>query len=60
MIKKLLLLMLALVAYDATAKRPNIVFILTDDQRFDAMGFMDRYSFWKLRIWIAFATRECI
>lgn len=45
MIKKLLLLMLALVAYDATAKRPNIVFILTDDQRFDAMGFMDRYPF---------------
>tara|TARA_B110000003_G_scaffold266846_1_gene294366 strand:- start:47 stop:2224 length:2178 start_codon:yes stop_codon:yes gene_type:complete len=25
--------------------RPNIVFILTDDQRFDAMGFMGHYPF---------------
>ncbi|MDH7482511.1 MAG: sulfatase-like hydrolase/transferase [Armatimonadota bacterium] len=28
-------------------KRPNILFILTDDQRYDAMGFMGRPSFLK-------------
>ncbi len=28
-------------------ERPNIVFILTDDQRYDAMGFMGRPSFLK-------------
>jgi N-acetylglucosamine-6-sulfatase len=26
---------------EAPARRPNIVFILTDDQRYDAMGFLD-------------------
>jgi len=29
----------------AELRRPNIVFILTDDQRFDAMGFMGAYPF---------------
>ena len=27
------------------ARRPNIIFILTDDQRYDAMGFMGAYPF---------------
>lgn len=31
----------------APAKRPNFVFILTDDQRYDAMGFMGRPLFLK-------------
>jgi len=28
-------------------RRPNIIFILTDDQRYDAMGFMGAYPFLK-------------
>ncbi|MDI6829442.1 MAG: twin-arginine translocation signal domain-containing protein, partial [Armatimonadota bacterium] len=28
-------------------KRPNILFMLTDDQRYDAMGFMRRLPFLK-------------
>ncbi len=31
----------------APAKRPNLIFILTDDQRYDAMGFMGRVPFFK-------------
>lgn len=31
----------ALAATDATASRPNIIFILTDDQRYDELGFMN-------------------
>ncbi|MCX6374955.1 MAG: sulfatase-like hydrolase/transferase [Armatimonadetes bacterium] len=32
---------------DDSGGRPNILFILTDDQRYDAMGFMGRPSFLK-------------
>ena len=32
---------------EADPKRPNILFILTDDQRYDAMGFMGKPSFLK-------------
>lgn len=31
----------------APAKRPNLIFILTDDQRYDAMGFMGHTRFLK-------------
>ncbi|WP_271079554.1 sulfatase family protein [Aurantiacibacter sp. MUD61] len=31
----------AAIAQDQAAERPNIIFILNDDQRFDAMGFID-------------------
>ena len=31
----------------APAKRPNLIFILTDDQRYDAMGFMGHTPFLK-------------
>jgi arylsulfatase A-like enzyme len=33
--------------YDSTQKKPNIIFILTDDQRYDAMGFVGNYPFLK-------------
>ena len=28
-------------------KKPNIIFVLTDDQRYDAMGFTGKYPFLK-------------
>lgn len=33
--------LLAMSAQQAAPKRPNIIFILTDDQRYDAIGFLD-------------------
>jgi len=43
----LLLSTLVVGASLAHAKKPNIVFILTDDQKYDAMGFMQHYPFLK-------------
>jgi len=43
----LIILVLGLAVLNAYAQKqkPNIVFILTDDQRYDAMGFMQHYPF---------------
>jgi len=38
---------LLLAGHVAEARRPNMIFILTDDQRYDAMGFMGAYPFLK-------------
>ena len=60
---KYLLLILASLSPVCLAqdKRPNIIFILTDDQKYDAMGFMGHYPFFKkLQILTASAMRVCI
>lgn len=41
----LLVLLLGLKLALTAAQKPNIIFILTDDQRYDAMGFMGTYPF---------------
>lgn len=45
--KIFIILLLALASFNTYAQKqkPNIIFILTDDQRYDAMGFMQHYPF---------------
>src|SRR5690606_30429441 len=38
---------MSMVAKGSDAKRPNIIFVLVDDLRWDAMGFMNKYTFLK-------------
>lgn len=46
--KIVMLILFALVGLSvAEQQRPNMIFILTDDQRYDAMGFMGAYPFLK-------------